>query len=322
MGYIFQNPGLQESPVWYLIRASFLYGFIRRTIIQGLRPIGGKYEPLSAITKSRMQLRFYDHFWLVTSHFVKRGSHLLKIVVVVLCISCNGEQAPDCIQAAGEISRETLTLPAFSKITVLENIRLVLKQGPAQQVEVETGANLRPEVKAEVQDGTLLISDTNDCNFFRPYGLTTVYVTAPNITEIRSSTGYPISSSGTLNYQNLTLYSESFLNPATETTDGSFNLQLAAEHVTVVVNGIAYFKLKGTTANLDITIAAGDSRVEADELIADTVKLNHRGSNDILLNPRQSLSGIIRGTGDVISYNRPLSVAVEIVYKGKLIFRE
>jgi hypothetical protein len=242
--------------------------------------------------------------------------------LLILCIACNGEQAPDCIQTAGAIIRETVTVPAFSKITVLENTRLVLKQGPAQIVEVETGANLRPEVKVEVQDGTLLVSDTNDCNFFRHYGLTTVYVTSPEISEVRSSSGYPITSSGVLHYQDLTLYSESFLNPATETTDGSFDLQLASEQVTVVVNGIAYFKLKGTTDKLDITIAAGDSRVEADELIADEVSLNHRGSNDILIYPLQSLDGIIRGTGDVISFHRPPVIDVEIVYKGKLIIRE
>ncbi len=244
------------------------------------------------------------------------------MIVALVCASCNREEAPDCLQTAGDIVRETVSVPSFSKITVLENVRLVLKQGPVQQVEVETGANLIPEVNAEVQDGTLYVSDTNDCNFFRDYGLTTVYVTAPDITEVRSSSGFPISSEGILNYKQLTLYSESFRNPATATTDGSFELELASERVSVVVNGIAYFKLKGTTANLNITIAAGDSRIEANGLVAGAVQVNHRGSNDVLINPQQSLSGIIRGTGDVISYNRPPSVTVEIVYKGKLFFRD
>ncbi len=235
-------------------------------------------------------------------------------------VSCDREQAPDCLQTAGDISRETVTVPPFSKITVMENVRLVLKQGPEHRVAIETGANLKPEVHAEVQDGTLLVSDTNDCNLFRDYGLTTVYVTAPDITEIRSSSGLPVSSEGILNYQELTLYSESFLNPATETTDGSFDLELDSERVVIVVNGIAYFKLKGTTETLNIIIAAGDSRIEANGLVAGAVEVNHRGSNDILINPRQSLRGVIRGTGDVISYNRPPSVAVEILYKGKLLY--
>ena len=71
-----------------------------------------------------------------------------------------------------------------------------------------------------------------------------------------------------------------------------------------------------------MVVAAGDSRTEASELQAQSVTVNHRGSNDILVNPVQSISGTIRGTGDVISYNRPETITVEELYKGELIFRE
>jgi len=95
---------------------------------------------------------------------------------------------------------------------------------------------------------------------------------------------------------------------------------LASENVNVTVNGIAYFKLKGSSANLNVFIAAGDSRVEAASLLVQNVTFNHRGSNDILINPQESLRGTIRGTGDVRSYNRPDIVEVQEIYKGKLIF--
>ena len=87
-----------------------------------------------------------------------------------------------------------------------------------------------------------------------------------------------------------------------------------------MVNGIAYFKLKGSSANLSVVIAAGDSRVEAASLSVQNVTLNHRGSNDLLINPQESLRGTIRGTGDVRSYNRPDIIEVQELYKGRLIF--
>ncbi|MEP0301769.1 MAG: DUF2807 domain-containing protein, partial [Maribacter dokdonensis] len=92
--------------------------------------------------------------------------------------------------------------------------------------------------------------------------------------------------------------------------------------LSLTVNGIAYFKLKGTAESMSITIAAGDSRIEAETLIADRVTINHRGSNDILVNPQESLTGVLRGTGDVQSYNRPATVEVEELYNGRLIFVE
>lgn len=243
------------------------------------------------------------------------------IVFIILLASCNAENAPDCLQNSGDLIREEISLSDFTKITVFENVALILKQGDVQKVEIVTGEFLRDEVSATVEGDRLLLRDTNDCNYFREYGLTTVYVTSPDISEIRSSTSWPIKSDGVLGYERLTLLSESFNNPDSETTDGQFDLEVDSRDLGVVVNGIAYFQLKGTTENLSLSIAAGDSRIEAGNLSAQSVSLNHRGSNDMFVNPKRNISGTIRGTGDVISSNRPDTVAVEELYKGRLIFR-
>lgn len=250
---------------------------------------------------------------------------ILKVVpflLFVLLTSCNGENAPDCFQNAGDLVLEEVTVPEFNKITIYDNVELILKQGDVTKVEIETGEFLRNEVTAEVVEGRLLLRDENNCNFTRKYNLTKIYVTAPDIVEIRSSTGFPITSDGVLEYQNLTLLSESFTVPDAENTSGSFDLELNAETVRIVSNGISYFKLRGNTVNFNIVFAAGDSRLEANELMSDNISLDHRGTNDMLLRPTQSLKGTLRGTGDVISYERPSVVEVEEIYKGRLIFRD
>ncbi|MCL6268116.1 head GIN domain-containing protein [Flagellimonas myxillae] len=244
------------------------------------------------------------------------------LLLFVFLMACNGDKVPDCFQNAGELTRRVTETGPFSKITVFENINLVLIQGEEQGVEIKTGEFLQDEVSAQVNGDRLVLRNENGCNFIRDYGLTTVYVTSPDIEEVRSSTGLLVSSDGPLNYGNLTLISESFNNPETETTDGSFDLELDASTVRIVANGIAYFKLRGTANDLQIGIAAGDSRVEAENLVAQTVDINHRGTNDILVNPQQRISGIIRSTGDVISFNRPPEIEVEEIFNGRLIFRD
>ena len=256
---------------------------------------------------------------LFSSTAVVKG---ILVVFVVFSYSCNNENAPDCLQDAGEISRTEIDVADFSKITVFEKISLIIKQGETQKVEIETGEYLLNDIAAEVQDDRLILRNGNGCNFFREYGLTKVYITSPNITEIRSSTGLPIKSEGALGYASLRLYSESFSDPEAETTDGEFDLVLDTGSLAIVVNGIAYFRLIGNTENLNINIAAGDSRIDAENLVANVVSLNHRGTNDIQINPQQSLSGVIRGTGDVISFNQPPIVEIEALYTGKLIFRD
>lgn len=247
---------------------------------------------------------------------------ILITTTVLLFNSCNGENVLDCFQNAGDLIREEVSVDSFTNITVFENVSLVLSQGSEQQVVIETGEFLRPEVNARVEAGTLILTDTNNCNLFREYGLTTIYVTAPNIETIRSSTGFPIRSEGVLSFTSLSLISESFNNPETETTDGSFDMDVNTQNLRVVANGIAYFQLRGATNNLNVTISSGDSRVEAENLIAQEVVFDQRGSNDIRINPQQILRGLIRGTGDVVSFNRPPIVDVEEIFRGKLIFRD
>ena len=258
------------------------------------------------------------------SCLVERSRDLfgLSTFFVLLFISCDSENASDCFQDTGEITREEVSVEEFTTITAFENITLVVKQADTQKVEIETGENLRNEVTAVVEDGRLLLTDTNDCNYIRDYGTTVVYVTTPNLTSIRSSTGFPIQSDGVLAFESLSLLSESFTDLEAETTDGEFNLELDVNSLSITSNGISYFKLKGSAESFNISIAAGDSRVEAEELITQRVNVNHRGSNDILVNPQESLTGVLRGTGDLQSYNRPATVEVEELYNGRLIFVE
>ncbi|MBT8236513.1 MAG: DUF2807 domain-containing protein [Bacteroidia bacterium] len=237
-------------------------------------------------------------------------------------LSCSSENAPDCFQTSGDPISEEIPVSEFNSITVFENIELILRTGPAQNVRLETGENLRDEISAEVVNDRLILRNENGCNLLRSYGKTKFYITTPDLFEIRSSTGFPIRSEGILAVDELRLISESFNNPETETTDGSFDLEVNASRVAIVANGIAYYSLRGVSQEFAVTVAAGDSRIEADGLVVDHITLNHRGTNDILIRPQNSLSGVIRGTGDVISYNRPDSVDIAILYKGKLIFKD
>lgn len=245
----------------------------------------------------------------------------LSIFFILIFSGCSSENAPDCFQKSGEIIQEEITLANFTAITVFEGVKLVVKQSDVQKVVLETGEFLRNEITVEVLENRLIIRNENGCNFVRDFGLTTIFVSSPNISEIRSSTGFPIISDGVLTYPSLTLLSESFTVPEAETTDGEFNLEVNSINLNIVSNGIAFFDIKGTTQNFDINFAAGDSRLQAENLIAENISVFHRGSNDMLLNPQQSLRGSIVGTGDVISFNQPAIVEVEALFRGKLLFR-
>lgn len=244
---------------------------------------------------------------------------ILYSLLPLLLFSCNAKVMPDCFQNAGPIIQMEVSVPAFTKIIVFERVQLILKEAAEQKIIIETGEYLRDEVEVTVIDGQLVLKNTNGCNISREYGITKIYVSAPNITEIRSSTGLPILSEDVLNYPKLTLISEDFEAEDQYHTDGDFRLDVNCSELSVVNNNLSHMFLSGTVENLSIGFYSGDSRFEGRHLIAQNITIFQRSSNDMIVNPQVSIKGEIRSTGDVIMVNEPPVVEVEVFYKGKLI---
>lgn len=244
---------------------------------------------------------------------------LFYITIVVLLFSCHGENAGDCFQTTGNIIQQEVALDAFDKILVNRDVELILKVGNKQKVVIETGKNLLNDVEAIVADSQLILSDNNSCNYMREYGITKVYVTSPNILEIRSSTQYDVSSDGVLTYPSLTILSEDYSVPDSFTV-GDFILDIDTSRFNVLFNNLSNAYITGKTDYLNVTYASGTSRFEGRNLMAQNVYIWNRSSNDMIINPVLEIKGKISGTGNVICVNRPPTIEVEEQYKGRLIF--
>lgn len=246
--------------------------------------------------------------------------YLIYILFPIILLSCNGENVPDCFQNSGSIVQQEFEVETFDKITVFERIELIVKDEPTQKVVVETGEYLLSDIEVKIENGTLILKNNNACNLTRDYGITKIYVSSSNLTQIRNSSGLPVSSEGVLNYNNLTLISEDYNSLGVTHTDGDFNLQVNCDRINITFNNLSNIFISGNVNNLFIGFYSGDSRFEGANLIAENITIFQRSSNDMIINPQQSLKGEIRGTGDVISRNRPTIVEVEQFYTGKLIF--
>jgi len=244
---------------------------------------------------------------------------LYYIGIVVLIFACNSEDASDCFQTEGNIVQQEFDVNSFEHILVNRDVELIVKQGSEHQVIIETGENLLSNVLAEVVNNELQLTDYNSCNYVRDYGITKVYVTAPNITRIRNSSQYEVSSDGILTFPELSLISEDFVVPDNFTV-GDFRLEIEGDKLDVIANNISSFYLSGTVNDLFIGFYSGAGRFEGENLIAQNVDVFHRGSNDMIVNPQISLTGELRGTGNLISVNQPPMVEVEQFYTGELIF--
>ncbi len=245
------------------------------------------------------------------------------ILIMITSISCDSENANDCLQTDGTIVEFTLNLPDFDKIQMEDDIRVLLKDGPEQEVRVETGENLVSDLNFEVREGTLILQNNNSCNILREYGRTLVKITSPNISFIRQASAFEIESDGVLSYPELFIRSNTNPNPFNiedPNKSGRVTLSLDVNSFRVSANGSSNFEISGRANEANITFADEFPQFNGRNFLIDNVTFLHTGAADMILNPQNSLIGTIRATGNVICTQEPPVVDVEVLFTGNLIF--
>ena len=263
----------------------------------------------------------------------------MKKVLLVLCLFCvlflvSCEKPSECVESTGAfISRDIeVVMPtiedSIKRIYVEHGIELVVTQGPVFKVTVQTGENLIGNIEVKREGTVLYLKDNTTCNWVREYGQTKVYVTTPKLEEIYSKTERNISSNGVLRFPVLRLFaldSEGDGREGAGTGDFFINLNNANPsgiHGQLVIQGnnVSRYFISGQTDDALIRFYAGDGRIEAPNLTVQTIDVFHRGSNDMILKPMQSIIGKMVSTGDIILKNHPPIVNVEQLYQGQVIY--
>ena len=240
---------------------------------------------------------------------------ILLVGLIFISISCS--KPGECIEATGSIITKDFTVADFDKIIVHQGISLVITEGLVYKVEVQTGENLMPNIEATVTDGLLTLKNNTTCNWVRDYGNTVVYVTAPNITELHSKTERTITSNGVLTYPILRLIS---MDLSDGVGTGDFNIQVSNSQTVIENNNVSRYYISGQTDNLIVGFYNGNGRFEGQNLKAKTVNVFHRGSNDMIVKPTESITGKMVSTGNVILKNNPPIVDVHQLYHGRVIY--
>ena len=246
--------------------------------------------------------------------------YYLCFLFSVMLLGCSDVE--DCFESPGVDASKSFEVADFSKITVFENLNLRIVQGDAYAVSAIGGENLLDNISVQVDGDRLLLRNNQGCTITNKTNQVTIQVTAPNLSEIRLGSGGTVTNEGVLEYTSLNLIAEDSTNPDTPVNDGTFYMRVNTGTLRLVTNGFAYFSLEGVTNNFVAIIASGDSRVEADQLQSSVVDLLHRGTNDILLDVTDRITGTISGYGDVICATRPTEVDVNEIFRGKLIFQD
>ncbi len=244
------------------------------------------------------------------------------ILIILLAISCNSDKGWDCFKSAGNIVTRNFEVGSFSKIRIEGEVALNIKQSEIQTITVESCENLFSNISVTVEGETLVIKDLNKCNLVRDYGLTVANVSVSNLTEIRNSSSFDVKSDGILNFPTLALVSNTTGGIDDVRKGGDFYLNVVCENFSVSANGQSIFYITGKTQNANILLTDEQPRFNGENFIIEDLTFVQRSANKMIVNPIQSIHGIIYGTGDVVAVHRPQLIEVEQRFTGTLIIQD
>ncbi|MEM7108449.1 MAG: head GIN domain-containing protein [Bacteroidota bacterium] len=237
------------------------------------------------------------------------------MVVIAIHLGCNDPDAPDCLKSAGDLITFAAELGTFNAIEVNDEFIVTLKTGSEHSISITTGKNLLPNIAFNIVDDQLVLSDENSCSWVREYNFPEVVITAPELTRIRQNGGGIITSNDSVTFSELTLISED--------RTGDFDLKVSNGSVRIISNDLSNFKLKGRTEKLVVGFFSGDGRFDGSELVAEEVEVFQRGTNDMVVQAIQSLTGRIISNGNVIYVKTiPPVVDVSLEGSGNLMYKE
>jgi len=167
-----------------------------------------------------------------------------------------------------------------------------------------------------VVDNELKITNENGCEMLRNYHSAKVYVTTHTLEKIYSISQYSVKSDGVLTFPKLHIES----GISKEGPASVFEIQIDNEYLWINENVSSVFKISGKTQKLDVSFWGGNGRLEAENFLAYDIHVNHRSSNDLIVFPVNSITGLIRGTGNVVLKNVPPTVEIEQLYTGHIVY--
>ena len=245
---------------------------------------------------------------------------VLFIVLLQIFNSC--EKPSDCIESFGETITKEVPVTAFTKIKVYRGIEVIITQGAVYKVQIEAGANFIDNITVTQNGNQLIFKDKASCNWVRDYGQTKILITTPTLEEIYSKTERNISSNGVLSFANLSILSlDKEADGESGAGTGDFHLEINSTSLTIGNNNVSRFYLSGQTENATFNFYFGDGRIEAENLIAQKIKVYHRGSNDMIVYPVQSITGVLNSTGNVVLKNvPPIVTPLDVLFTGHVVY--
>ncbi|MBC7507861.1 MAG: DUF2807 domain-containing protein [Ferruginibacter sp.] len=192
------------------------------------------------------------------------------------------------MRGSGNIITENKTVGDFNSISVGGALEVELKNGDATEVKVEADDNLMKYVDIHVSGNTLKIKSEGLNNLNNAH--LKVFITAPNINQIKSSGAATVSIKGILkNNDKINMEASGAAN---------INGEVDAPEIDTEASGAANIDISGRTKSYKAN-ASGSGTVKSSDLMSETTNAHASGAGTVHVYSSVSMDAEASGAGTV-----------------------
>jgi len=232
---------------------------------------------------------------------------LLLSFATLLFASCD----KGCLSSTGSETTNEREISDFRHIQVWDNIDVQITQAAENHLRVKAGKNIIKNVETEIQDGILIISNQNKCNWVRAYDKRiTVFVDVKDLYEIEIHGTGEISSTNTI-------VSDSLMLNVWDAA-GKVMLDIETKKSTIRYHiGTADIIYSGKT-RLSYISANSFGLVDAVNLESEQTYISTLGSNNNYVWATEILEATISSIGNIYYKNDPVILRTFITGSGEV----
>ena len=238
----------------------------------------------------------------------------LLLLIALLSASCGKDNIFDLFQSSGPIVKEQRDLSGFfDKISMYNNVNLVLSQGTNTSISVEGGGNLLSDITTEIgTDSTLTIRNNNRYNWVRNYDKEiTVYLQVNQLRKIRYESTGDITTIDTIHQDSLRI----------DAWGGSGTIRMTIDC------GTAWLIMQYGSMDFDISGRCGVTYIFTDSygpfhclgLHSYNTFIENGGTNDCYVNAIDRIDANIISQGNIYYSGNPPIINTSITGTGQLI---
>jgi hypothetical protein len=208
----------------------------------------------------------------------------------------------------GKIKTKKVTVEAFSKISILSNVDVVLNETTNQEITILAETNIIELLDFEFINNKLTIKNKNNINFKSTKKIV-INIPIQNLETILVDGCATVTSSTKLKTDYIKLIAKN---------GGTISIDLDAVESDIFLDSNAKLNIKGNVENTYIEVSY-QSNFEGTNLMTENATLKLTGSVDCMINCNKSIDAYLCGNGNLKYKGSPKNKNLEIKGTGKIV---